>query len=676
MNALHRILIALPAAFAILVLPVQSSPGQAAVVRVLDATATAGALVEVGIAADTGLGRLGSIDVALRYDPAMLKAHGATGRFATAYHAIDADAGVLRTLQSIPRGADIQAGETLLTVRFEAAASIPAGASAPVEILPETGGGNDFLTPLSPLNAGRLPVETIAGAVYFEGNRRPGVFVAPLARRVMVGELAVFTVEAEDPDGSVLTFSAEPADIGVFSSVNRVGNRHTATFNVLAFAENAGENRIVLRVTDTGEPSFTVSETIVVQVVDPSRMDELAIAQGHGGGTETNLRTFDPGAGGVNTVLRSMRAAGGRFLESIGGGTGRATHVSMGDVNNDGRPDLVLSLGPVTAEARFPNIVVPRGAVTRGVIGHSFNAFPPGVGSPVNYNGGEVWTAVGDFIGSGTPQIAAAQGYGGNGVVRLFQYTGRPAPNGWDVVGQFSAFPLSVQAANANGGVTLAAADIDLDGLDELLAGQTNSPTSQTIFHILDISPEGDIAARTPYAGFQSRFRGNGGVALAAADLNGDGRKEIVAASLGNGRGHGDERDNTVLNLISVMTPVVENRTVIGVLRAGRGVANVLPEDANPSGALSIAAGEFNGNPLDGEEIVIGTGSLSNVDGFDIVPILPAPVPAFRIVKILFDGETVGGIEPVLGPPQGTPAFAGAFAPASGAVFLSAGDIQ
>ena len=164
--------------------------------------------------------------------------------------------------------------------------------------------------------------------------------------------------------------------------------------------------------------------------------------------------------GAVTGILRSFKGLAGAFLDAVGGGAGRIAYVSTGDLNNDGSKDIALSFGPVTEDAVYPNIIVVRDAATRGVIGHSFEAFPPGFGADVNYNGGEVRTAVGDFIHSGINILAAAQGVGGNGVVRLIEYTANPAPNGWRVVGQFSGLAGPAKTNNAAGGLTLAAGDV------------------------------------------------------------------------------------------------------------------------------------------------------------------------------------------------------------------------
>ena len=424
------------------------------------------------------------------------------------------------------------------------------------------------------------------------------------------------------------------------------------------------------------EPTITPTRQIVAVtptppiVMRPAEYEEVVISQGLGGDTLVNIRNFDPDEGPISAIIRSFNGARGTFRDAIGGGAGRAAYVSTGDLDQNGNPDVVVSFGPITAPAIFPNIIVVRDAVTRGVVGHSFQAFPTGSGSDVNYNGGEVRTAVGDFLGTGAPQIAVAQGYGGSGVVRLYEYTGLPAPFGWRVVGQFTALTTNAQQKNANGGLTLASGDLNGDGVDELLAGQTNSDTSQTLFCVLQINSSGGVAKRLMYAGFEPRFRGNGGVQPCVVDLNGDGINEIVVASMGNDRMHGDDRDNAPLNLIGVIQPVLSGSDIIGFSRAQSGVLNVLSSTINPSGAISIGAGELNGL-ADGQEMIFGTGSMVDVNGFNVTPILPAPDSRYRVAKLSYDGSQVTGLASLYGAKGSTfPAFTGVYDPTSGAVYV------
>lgn len=434
---------------------------------------------------------------------------------------------------------------------------------------------------------------------------------------------------------------------------------NTAEINLTIFAEDGSF--------PDNTPTPTPSPTPTIVPV----YDDLVLSQGFGGGTLITVRNFDPNNGAITRVLRSFLGVSDVFRNTIGGGSGRTTYVSTGDVNNDGTDDLVISFGIVAdSSALFPNIVLVRDGFSRQIIGHSFHAFPTGSGNNVNYNGGEVRTAVGDFLGIGSNQIAATQGFGGNGVIRLYRFTGLPAPNSWAIAGQFNGLPDNAQAGNANGGLTLAAGDLNGDGKDELLVAQTNSPSSQTIFHALAVNSNGTISVRYPYAGFIPAFRGNGGLELTVADLNGDGQTEIIAASKGNSREFGDDRDTAPLNLISIIEPVVNNGELTGFSRPANSVISVFTDEINPSGTLSIATGKMNGNVLDGEEIIIGTGALIQVANGVPQALLPAPESRYRIIKIHLLNSSVQGISNVLGSNRGFPAFTGNLNPSSGGIWI------
>lgn len=397
-------------------------------------------------------------------------------------------------------------------------------------------------------------------------------------------------------------------------------------------------------------------------------VDEIAVSQGPEGTNLVNVRNFDANAGVKNAVLPEFtyRSSNPTFLAAVGGGEGRASYITIGDVDNDGVMELVDSFGPVTEEgASFPNIVIPREADTKLPVGHSFHAFPTGTDNPARYNGGELRTAVGDFKEDGTNLLAVAQGVGSaSGVVRLFQNTGNPAPANWAIVGQFQALDDTPTLNNANGGVTLAAGDVDGDGVDEILAGQTPSDSSLTQFTVLDIDATGNFPSRRNFVGFPAGFRGTGGVELAVGDINGDGQAEILAAGMGTGE------TGEVGSLISTIVPVVsEDNQVTGFTRpTGLAVFKVIGDDAiNPQGGLRIDTGELDGDPSNGVEIVFSSGE-------------GAPQSFYRVLKLEFDGSEVSGFNFLIGPPKNLnfvqPAFVDEFNPASGAVDVSVGNVR
>lgn len=520
------------------------------------------------------------------------------------------------------------------------------------------------------------------------------------------GDTVVFNIKATDPDGDAVQFPQDPVVVAGagFTSAFQVTNlQPNFTESVLTIgipAEVAPEDTLVTityTAIDLTGQARTVQYTIQVQV-GPAvpTVDELLIAQGDGGNTTVNYRNLDPSVTeidgkpvAITSVYRSFYGSAGSFAERNGGGLGRATYVTNGDINGDGLVDTLVTVGPVKAgagiEFDYPNIVIPRQAeFGNAVIGHSFMAFPVGTEDlAVNYRGGEVRAVMGNFIGQSPAQIAVAQGFGGNHVVRIYQYTGLPAPHGYSVVAQFTGLVAAAQTNNANGGMVLAAGDLNNDGKDELVIGQTNSATSRTQFQSVSFNEDGSIASRAAGVAFPRRFQGNGGVEMVVTDLDGNGLNEIVFASAGNTRDfteNEDGRNTAPLSLLTVMIPQLDTQgNVSSFVRAtGIPVIKVFNDETNPSGAMSVTALEADGNAANGKELVVGTGAVYQIDGYDITAINPAPVAKYSIIKLGFDGENITGLTAVTGiggqPAVGRNAFPADLNPTSGAIFVSGGN--
>jgi subtilisin family serine protease len=105
-------------------------------------------------------------------------------------------------------------------------------------------------------------------------------------------------------------------------------------------------------------------------------------------------------------------------------------------------------------------------------------------------------------------EIISVPNQGGGPQIRIFKQTGK-------LIGQFFAYNK-----NFNGGVNIAAGDVNGDGVDEILtgAGPGGGP------HVRVFNAKGKLLYQ--FFAYDKKF--TGGVSVAAGDINGDGRQEII----------------------------------------------------------------------------------------------------------------------------------------------------
>lgn len=218
-----------------------------------------------------------------------------------------------------------------------------------------------------------------------------------------------------------------------------------------------------------------------------------SLVAGADAGGGPNVQAFD-------AQTRALEFSFFAFDPRFGGGA----RVAQGDVNGDGTADIVAAAGP----GGGPDVHVFDGLDGRLLI--SFFAFDPGFAGGVN-------VAAGDVNADGFADIIAGADAGGGPAVNIFS-----GKDGTFLSG-FFAFRTSF-----TGGVRVAAGDVNDDGFAEVMvaAGPGGIPQvrvfdGRTGDLLRDLLPA-DLAF-------------TGGVFVAAGDLGGDGRPEVITGS-GPGR--------------------------------------------------------------------------------------------------------------------------------------------
>lgn len=244
----------------------------------------------------------------------------------------------------------------------------------------------------------------------------------------------------------------------------------TAVSNFQAYA-NAMKNGVRVAVGDT----------------DGDGQPEIVTAPGQGGGPEIR----------VYSLAGQLKSRFFAYAKTFRGGV----NVSVYDLNGDGRAEIIT--GPGMGGGPDVKIFAHNGNLI-----NRFFAFDK------NFRGG-VSIAAGAFGRNGEPLIAVASGYG-SGHIRVFNPSG--------IFTGISFFPFG----SVTHGLSIGALPINGQRWQLLVAPERNAPPTVKVFNL--------SATNVPvksFSAFATSFRG--GLRLAGADLDGDGVGEIIAGAGGGG---------------------------------------------------------------------------------------------------------------------------------------------
>lgn len=408
--------------------------------------------------------------------------------------------------------------------------------------------------------------QATSGTLLFAANQTTAVIAVPVIGNTVGQPDRAFTVALSNPVPSAAAF-APAASIGTgytpTSSVvggpecvavgdfNDDGKLDLAVCNFKnEFSSNVS---ILLNVTAAGAttPTFapavtfpTGLGTFSVAIADINRDGKPDLAAVNRD-SDTFSVLLNETASGASTPSFSAQQS---FVTG-----GRPRSLAAGDINGDGNVDLVIAEFNNDRVSVWLNATVP---------GASTSSFTP----PQTFPTGAAPTAValGDLNGDGRSDIATADR--SSHTVSVLLNTTSPGAATASFAGAQN-FPVGTHP------YSVAVGDVNGDGRPDLAAANTQS---STVSVLLNTTPAG---ASTPTFAPQQQFgTGNQLVAVAFADVNGDGRPDLAASNRYN-------------HAVSVF---------VNTTAAGAASPSFAPQQDFPAGSqpLNVAAGDFNADGL------------------------------------------------------------------------------
>ena len=195
------------------------------------------------------------------------------------------------------------------------------------------------------------------------------------------------------------------------------------------------------------------------------------------------------------------------FAAQQGFGTGTTPYsVTIADINGDGQSDLIVANATANTVSVLLNTTAP-GATTPSFAAQQ--TFATG-SAPLS-------VTAADINGDGKPDLIVANN-GDNAVTVLLNTTAPGAAT--------PSFAAQQTFATGSGPYSVTVADVNGDGMPDLLVANNGN---NTISVLLNTTAPG--AATPSFATLQTFATGSGPVSVTAADVNGDGKPDLIVAN-------------------------------------------------------------------------------------------------------------------------------------------------
>lgn len=317
--------------------------------------------------------------------------------------------------------------------------------------------------------------------------------------------------------GSVYSATATANLSGDTSAFSNIVSRQQGALTARVVAVGVGSGTPFVNLYDSdGTPAATLNSTFAANATGGVRVasgdfngDGIPdIVIGTGPGVATQVRIIDPT---TQKELFSVQP----FEATFTGGV----YVAVGDVTGDGKPDLIIT----PDEGGGPRVRVFNGQGF-GVVDDFFGI------DDTNFRGG-ARAAVGDVNGDGVGDLIVAAGFGGGPRIAGFSGKSIGTANRVKLFNDFFAFEQTLR-----NGTYVAAADVNGDGKADLVVGggPGGGPRVLVLSGTDLVNSNSQVAIANFFAGSDTN---RGGVRVAARNLDGDGKAEVITGDGPGGEG-------------------------------------------------------------------------------------------------------------------------------------------